>query len=80
VLDSGAGIGVVFEKGRGLTGRLPSRRFGDAGDGDDGDGSSLTNTVDPRRGIRGAVPGVVGDGAGVATLVPGWKNQNLMTY
>jgi hypothetical protein len=56
--------------------------LGDAGDGDDGDGSSLTNTVDPRRGIRGAVAGVelAGDGAGVAKLVPGWTNQNHMTY
>jgi hypothetical protein len=81
VLVSGEGIGVVFEKGRGLAARLPIRRFGDAGDGDDGDGSSLTKTVDPRRGIRSGVAGVelAGDGAGVAKLAPGWINQNLMT-
>jgi len=81
VLVSDAGIGVVFEKGRGLTVRLPSRRFGDADDGDDGDGSSLTNTVDPRRGIRSGVAGVelAGDDAGVVTLVPGWINQNSVT-
>lgn len=82
MLVSGAGVDVVFEKGRGLTAGVPSRRFGDAGDGDGGDGSSLTNTVDPRRGIRGAVASVelAGDGSGVATLVPGWINQNSMTY
>jgi hypothetical protein len=79
---SGEGIGVDLEKGRGLPERLPGRRFGDAADGDDGDNSSLTKTVDPRRGFRGAVAGVelVGDEDDVATLLPGWINQNLVTY
>ena len=75
MLVSGAGNGVVFEKGRGLAERPPSRRFGDTGDGDDGDGSSLTNTVDPRRGIRSPVASVELAGDGVATFVPGWINR-----
>lgn len=71
MLVSGAGLGVVFEKGRGLRERLPGRRLGDANDGDDGEGSSLTNTVDPRRGNNGAMAGVeaVGENVGVAELV-----------
>lgn len=73
---------MVFEKGRGLRDGLPGRRFGDASDGDDGGGSSLTNTVDPRRGNRGAVAVVepVGDDADVVELVPEWSNQNFVTY
>ena len=81
MLVSGAGSGVVFEKGRGLTGRLLGRRFGDAGDGDDGEVSPLTNTADPRRGFRCSVSGaeLAGDGVGTATLVPGWINQSTFT-
>lgn len=72
VFLSKTGTGVVFEKGRGLRETLPGRRLGDAGD-DDGGGSSLANTVDPRRGKRRAVAGVelvVGDdNLGVVRLV-----------
>lgn len=81
MLVSGTVLGVVFEKGRGLRERLPGRRLGDASDGDEGEGASLTNAADPRRGNRTAVAGVeaVGDSVGVAALEPGWGNENCIT-
>jgi hypothetical protein len=61
---------------------LPGRRLGDAGD-DDGGGSSLANTADPRRGKRRAVAGVelvVGDNLAVVRLVPKWSKANYVIY
>jgi hypothetical protein len=75
-------VGFVFENGRGLRETLSGRRLCDAtGDGGDGEGCSLRNVEDTRRGSRGdvaAVELVVDDTLGVVEIVPEQNNQNFI--